>query len=155
MKPKVVFLILFTYGFVSCRKSVGELTPAQAVSGTFLAKTYNDIVSPLMTYPINGKTIKLQINPVSTDSVRVQVFSTQNGYYSPGDSTIYSKAFVKSINCLSCQYPRTYTITLAPPTSTGTADNTIWFDLNNNAYYTYIPPGYTKGDVQTVFVKMN
>ena len=155
MRHKIIFLIFLTYGFVSCGKSVEELTPAQAVSGTFLAKKYDDIVSPLMTYPINGKTITLQIDPVTRDSVLVKVLSTQNGFYSPGDSAIYSKVYVKEINCTSCQYHRTYTLTLAPPTFPGTADNTIWFDPNNNAYYTYIPPGYTKGGVQTVFVKIN
>uniref|UniRef100_UPI002613B398 hypothetical protein n=1 Tax=Hydrotalea sp. TaxID=2881279 RepID=UPI002613B398 len=85
MKSKLVYLIFLTYGFVSCGKSVEEVTPAQAISGTFLAKTYNDVVSPLMTYPINGKTITLQINPVSRDTVQVKVLSTKNGFYSPGD----------------------------------------------------------------------
>jgi hypothetical protein len=106
-----------------------------------------------MAYPINGETITVQIDPVSRDSVQVKIISTQNGFYSPGASAIYSKVYVKEINCTSCQFRRSYTLTLAPPTHSGTAENTIWFDPTSNAYYTYIPPGYTKGAVQTVFVK--
>jgi hypothetical protein len=155
MKSKLIFLVFLTYGFVSCGKSAEEVTPAQAVSGNFLAKTFDGVALPLMAYPINGKTIKLEINPVSRDTVEVKVFSTQNGFYSPGDSAMYSKVYVKEIDCKSCQYHRTYTLALAPPTFPGTADNTIWFDPNNNAYYTYIPSGYTKGAVQTRFVKRN
>ena len=154
MAGKFASLLLLAILCLGCRKSVVELTPAQQVSGAYEAKTYNDVFSPLMTYPINGKTITLQIEPVSRDSALVKVLSTKNGFYSPGDSAIYPKVYVKEINCTSCQYHRTYTLTLAPPISPGTMENTIWFDPNNNAYYTYIPPDYTKGEVQTVFVKI-
>ena len=153
MKLRSIFLIFLIYISASCGKSVAELTPAKAVSGSFLSKTWDGIALGTRAYPINGKTITVQIDPVSRDSVQVKVISTQNDIYSPGDSAIYSKVYVKEINCTSCQYPRSYTLTLAPPTHPGTAENTIWFDPTSNAYYTYIPPGYTKGAVQTVFVK--
>jgi hypothetical protein len=153
MKFRFIFLLFLTYVFVGCEKSVDEPTPAQAVSGTFLAKTWNGVALGSMAYPINGETITVQIDPVSRDSVQVKIISTQNGFYSPGASAIYSKVYVKEINCTTCQYRRSYTLTLAPPTNAGTAENTISFDPNGNAYYTYIPPGLTNGAVQTVLVK--
>lgn len=153
MKLKLLAAVLLIIGSVSCKKAVEEPTPAEAISGVYEAKTYNGVVIPLMTYPINGQTITLRILPVSKDTVRVEVNSTSNGFYSPGAATIYPKVFVKESNCNTCQYTRIYTIALAPPVNQGTSENSIWFDPKNNAYYTFIPPNYTTGAVQTVFVK--
>ncbi len=139
---------------LSCNKITIENIPAaQAVSGIFAAKTYQSFGSPI-PYPINGQTIQLQIDPVAKDTVRVQVNSTQNGIYSPGEFAVYPKVYVQEKPCTNCGGVILYTLSLAPPLDAGTLENSIWFDAQRNAYYTYIPPGYNKGAVQTVFVKL-
>lgn len=155
MKSIRFFVAFFPIAtLLSCNKITIENIPAaRAVSGVFIAKTYQSFGSPI-PYPINGQTIQLQIDPVAKDTVRVQVNSTQNGFYSPGELAVYPKVYVQEKPCSNCAGVKLYTLNLAPPVDAGTLENSIWLDAQRNAYYTYIPPGYNKGAVQTVFVKM-
>ena len=152
MKFKLIVLILILIQFC-CKKTTNNPASAQIISGRYQANTYNNGGSPNILYPINGQTITLQIDPVSDDSVSVQVNSTINGSYSPGGNAVYPNTAVHETICSNCQYDKTYSISLGSQLNPGTLENTIWFDPNNNAYYTYIPPNYTKGTVQTIFVK--
>jgi hypothetical protein len=154
VKVKLLIVLVFAFGLLSCKKTSVEASPGQAISGTYEAKTY-DSFGQVMNYPLNAQTMSIQITAVSKDSARVEVNSTTNGYYSPGDAAVYPKVMVTETICANCQYCKTYKISFAPPVDPGTLENSIWFDPQYNAYYTYIPPGYTKGAVQTVLVKSN
>ena len=115
MKFKFAIIIFLTYSLIGCKKSVIEPTAAEAISGTYEAKTYHAFDDEL-TYPINSQTIRIQIDAVSKDTVRVQVNSSINGFYSPGESAIYPKVFVKETVGSNLQYRKSYQIFLAPPT---------------------------------------
>ncbi|HEY4876871.1 MAG TPA: hypothetical protein VIH86_14930 [Puia sp.] len=155
MRLKIAFLFYIGVMLISCNKTAVISSPAQAISGKYEAKTYNDVFSALVYYPINGQTMSLQIDPISKDSVRVEVNSTVNGFYSPGNSKIYPSVFVvKKVNANE-QFDGMFIIALAPSVDPGTLENSIWFDSQNNAYYTFIPPNYTKGAIQTMFVRTN
>jgi hypothetical protein len=154
MKCKPIAGVLLTIGLISCRKNMDEHSAALTISGIYEAKTYQSFGN-VITYPINGQTISLQINPVSKDSVRVQINSTFNGFYSPGNAAIYPEVYVEESICSNCQHYSIYEISLAPQVHPGTLENTIWVDPDNNAYYTYIPPNDNAGAVQTIFVKTN
>src|SRR5689334_22131864 len=150
MKKILLFLLILSSG---CNKSNTILSSSEVLKGTYIAKSYDGFI--MESYPINGKTFSMQIDVVSADTVHVLISSTENGFYSPGDTLINLNAFVYKRNCTNCQYTTTYQISLGTQIFPGTLDNTIWFDAKNNAYYTYIPPNFTKGDVQTIMVKTN
>lgn len=155
MKFKFAIIIILTYLLIGCNKSVIEPTAAEAISGTYEAKTYQAFDDEL-TYPINSQTIRIQIDAVSKDTVKVQVNSSINGFYSPGDTAIYPKVFVKETVGSNLQYRKSYQIFLAPPINNGTAENSISFepDYDNKASYIYSPPGYTLGAVETILVRI-
>ena len=96
----------------------------------------------------------MKIVKLTEDSVDLTINSTSNGFYSPGDTIIHLETAVETNNCSNCQFSMTYQIVLGRQPFAGTLDNKIWFDLLNNAYYTFIPNGYQGGAVQTVMAKM-
>ncbi|AKD53860.1 hypothetical protein [Spirosoma radiotolerans] len=130
----------------SCKHDEPNLDAGQAVSGTFTAKSTESFGESKL-YPINGKTITLQIERVSADTVRVRVQAPANGFYSPAKDTTYAKAYVLT-------KPQGYYISLEPPVHPGTAENQITVS-SGSALYTFIPPSYTLGAVTTVFTKAN
>jgi hypothetical protein len=153
MKSKYILIILISVGLISCRKSSEFESPSQAIAGDYEAETYNNGTSPLINYPINGETMRLQIQLISKDSVSVNVSSSVNGFYSPGSSALYPSVFVAKKTDGNGQFAGLFMISLAPPIHAGTLENSIWFDQENNAYYTFVPPNYTKGAVQAIFTK--
>jgi hypothetical protein len=159
MKFKLLAAVLLIASF-SCQKTADELpvtppTLAEAISGSYTASTHN-VFSEITAYPINGQTIKLLISAVSTDKVRVEIHSAPNGVYSPGSVLVYPEVTVKQREgaCNTCTpgLP-VFQLDMAPPTHAGSLENAIWFDHAGRAYYTYIPPNYTKGAVQTTFLR--
>lgn len=155
MKTKLTLIILLTSQLFACHKSNEEplKSLAETISGTYGATSHVSFGKSL-SYPINGKTISLQIEAVAKDSVRIIVNSIENNIYSPGQTAVYSKVAVSKSTC-NCADPVTYRVSLGVPVNQGTLENIIWFDANKRAFYTYIPPNYTKGAVQTVFTKVN
>jgi len=142
---------------LGCNKSaVQPLTAAQAISGSYTAATYQSF-GISKAYPINGQTIQIQISPVAADSVMVKVFSTVNGFYSPGTASTYPSVFVKTLNCISCQFSQFYSVCLSAPIDPGTLENTIVLQpaYDNKASYYYIPPNYDKGAVETILTRIN
>jgi hypothetical protein len=149
MKLNIVIIMLLSLSTNSCNKNTNNRSPAQAISGSYISYSYQGIDSTIF-YPINGQNISLEIREVSNDTVQVNVNSSYNGFYSPGNSSYYPRLHV-----LSTSLPGAYYITLAPPLDSGSGENTISFDLMNKAYYIYVPPNYKKGAVQSIFVKTN
>lgn len=153
---KRLSVIILAISLLNCKKTEVEVTPAKQISGIFEAKTYdNGFNSRLMNYPINGQSLKIDIKYVSQDTVSVHLISTVNGFYSPGIDTTFSKVYVVEDMNPNRQQPKIFRLKLAPPVNISTLENSIWFDSNLNAYYSYIPPNYKLGAVQTVFAKTN
>jgi hypothetical protein len=80
----------------------------------------------------------------------VNVNSSYNGFYSPGNSAYYPR-----VRVLPTILSGAYYITLAPPLDSGSGENTISFDLVKKGYYIYVPPSYKQGAVQSIFIKTN
>lgn len=156
MKTKLTLMVLLASQFLTCQKSNEEplKSLAETISGTYEATSHESFGKSL-SYPINGKTISLQIEAVTKDTVRIVVNSISNDIYSPGETKVYPKVAVSKSTCSACSDPVTYRVSLGLPVNQGTLENVIWFDANKRAFYTYIPPNYTKGAVQTAFTKIN
>ena len=158
MKSVILSAISCTIFLAACKKSGVTLTPAKAIEGSYTAYKHVRFDS-VTSYPINGKTITLQIDAIGEDSVRLQIRSVRNGFFSPGDTVIDRHLFVQKMFT-------GYQVSLGDPVDSGTAENSIGFDgssdrfygvyLNNGyyGYYVYVPPGYKQGAVQTLFKKM-
>ena len=153
---KRLSILILAIILLNCKKTEVEVTPAKQISGVYEAKTYDDgFNSKLMNYPINGQSIKLDIKFVSQDTVSVHLISTINGFYSPGIDTTFSKVYVvQDINPIR-QQSKIFRLKLSSPVNPLTLENSIWFDSNLNAYYTFIPPKYKLGAVQTILAKTN
>lgn len=159
MKTIIVGAISCTIFLAACKKNGVTLTPAQAIEGSYTAYKHLRFDS-VTSYPINGKTITMQIDAIGEDSVRLQIRSVQNGFFSPGDTVIDRHLFVQKVQS------NAYQVWLGHPEEPTTADNSIWFDDSYNGfypiyagtgfygYYTYVPTGYKQGAVQTAFKKM-
>jgi hypothetical protein len=152
MRVKFLAAVLLIASF-SCTKTEDMPTPAEAISGLYKAAAYYDIEAIEIKYPINGQTIELRISPVSADKVRVEVNSTVNGFYSPGAAAVYPEVAVTEITCNQCPYGKAFRLQLTPPVNAGTPANTIWFNPEYKAYYSYIPPNFPRGSVQISFVR--
>ena len=76
-------LLFFAPYLFGCKKNSSVPAPAQAISGTYKASTYQGLGN-FIHYPINGQTISLKIEAVAKDTVNVQITSASNGFYSPG-----------------------------------------------------------------------
>jgi hypothetical protein len=158
MKSVILSALSCIIIFAACKKNGATITPAQAIQGSYTAYKYLRFDS-VINYLINGKTITMQIDATGDDSVRLQMRSVQNGFYSPGDTVIDRHLYVQKT-----QY--TYLVTLGDPVDSGTGENTIVFDDSyssriliypNNGYcgyYVYVPPSYKQGAVETIFIKM-
>lgn len=157
MKSLIVCALFFIFLSVACKKSGPTLTPAQAIEGRYTAFKYIGIES--LYYPINGKTITMQIDAIGQNSVRLQMRSVENGFYSPGDTVIDLHLLVQKLPYSS------YQVTLGDPVDSGTDENTIEFNDSWNrylgvdpgylGYYIYVPPGFKQGEgaVETIFTK--
>jgi len=152
MKLLSLYMLWDLFVLISCKKSSVNRSASDAIQGSYTANIYTN-GRIILTYPINGKTFMMKIVHISEDSVEVTINSTANGFYSPGDTVINLKTAVETISCRSCQYPVTYQFALGALRLPGTLENVIWFDPSNNAYYTYVPKGYTQGAVQTIMTK--
>ena len=159
MKSVIVIALSCIIILAACKKNGATLTTAQAIEGSYAAYKHLRFDS-VNKYPINGKTITMQIDAIGEDSVRLQIRSVQNGFFSPGDTIIDRHLFVQKM--LSTGYQ----VSLGDPGDPGTAENLIQFDDSFNGfyhvypyngyygYYTYVPPGYKQGAVQTLFMKI-
>ena len=159
MKSIIVSALSCIIVLAACKKNGATLTPAQAIEGSYTAYKYAGIES-VYSYPINGKTITMQIDAIGEDSVRLQIRSVENGFFSPGDTVIDRHALVQKV------WSNSFQVTFGDPVDPGTPENTISFDDSYNrlyqlypyngyyGYYAYVPPGYNKGGVQTIFMKM-
>jgi hypothetical protein len=163
MKSAIVSIFICVILFEACKKNTDALSPAQTIQGNYTAYKHKAFDS-VNTYPINGKTITIQIDAIGEDSVRLKLISTQNGYFSPGDTVIDRHFFVQTLP--GGVFPVAYQITLGEPVDdSATAENTIAFYKGYNSlypiyaknglcgYYTFVPPDYHKGAVQTAFIK--
>ena len=158
MKSVIVSAISCAIFLAACNKNGTTLTPAQAIEGSYTAYKHHRFDS-VTSYPVNGRTITMQIDAIGEDSVRLQIRSVQNGFYSPGDTVIDRHLFVQKMFT-------GYQVSLGDPVDAGTAENSIRFDASFDryfgvylyngyyGYYVYVPPGYKQGAVQTLFKKM-
>lgn len=166
MKPILFIAICCSIACIACRKNALTLSPAKSIEGTYTAYKYEG-AELNFDYPINGKTIALQIDALGEDSVRLQLRSAQNAFFSPGDTVIDRHLFVQKIQCPNCQTSDIYyQVLLDSQPVAGSIENAIEFSGASNGiygikantgfygYYTFVPTGYTKGNVQTVFKKM-
>ncbi|MBO0953167.1 hypothetical protein [Fibrella forsythiae] len=127
---------------------------AQVIAGTYTADIAR--IPTVKAYPINGRTITVDIERLSPDRVRVKVQAPANGFYSPARDTTYENVYVLT-------RPQGYYLTLetdatqpsnqlgselviAPPLPPATSPN--W------ASYVFAPPGYQKGRVSAEFIKL-
>ncbi len=128
---------------------------AKVIAGTYTANKY--VSFDTKSFPINGKTITLQIDRVAPDTVRVKVQAPANGIYSPAKDTTYNKVYVLT-------KPQGYYLTLE--TNTTQPNNQLGSELviaplvapatsPNWASYVFVPPGYTLGRVSVEFTKAN
>ncbi|MBC3787877.1 hypothetical protein [Spirosoma utsteinense] len=119
---------------------------AKVISGTYTVNKFLTYDSA-RTFPINGKTISLQIDRVAPDTVRVRVQAAANGFYSPARDTTYNKVYVLT-------KPQGYYLTLE--TNTTEPHNQLGSELvfappfppdksPNWASYIFAPPSYTSG----------
>jgi hypothetical protein len=144
------FLILGLVAFMACKQADPTPDAGQIVAGTYTAKSTNSF-GETKQYPINGKTILLQIDRISADTVRVRLQAPANGFFSPAKDTTYNKVYVLT-------NPQGYYLTLESPIHPGTAENQIALSTgvtptSGTALYTFVPPGYTLGAVSTFFSK--
>jgi len=159
MKLVIVSAVSCTIFLAACNKNGATLTPAQTIEGSYTAYKYLRFDS-VINYPVDGKTITMQIDAIGEDSVRLQIRSTQNGFYSPGDTVIDHHLLVQKLPYSG------YEVSLGDPVDSGTGENTIGFDNSYNryygvdpyssylGYYIYVPPAYKQGAVETLFKKI-
>jgi hypothetical protein len=159
MKSVILAALSCIIIFTPCKKNGTTITSAQAIEGSYIAYKYLRFDS-VINYQTNGKTITMQIDAIGEDSVRLQMRSVQNGFYSPGDTVIDRHIYVQKTKYSG------YLVTLGDPVDPGTSENTIVFDDSYSSryqlysyngyygYYIYVPPGYKQGAVQTIFTKM-
>ena len=165
MKPVVFIAACCIVASTACRKNQVKLSPATSIEGTYTAYKYQG-AELNFDYPINGKTITLQIDALGEDTVRLQLRSAQNAFFSPGDTVIDRHLFVEKIQCPNCpESDIYYQVLLNNQPVAGSAENTITFSGSANGiygikantgfygYYTFVPTGYARGAVQAVFKK--
>ena len=119
MKLVIVRAISCAIFLAACKKNGAAIAPAKAIEGSYTAYKYVGIDPEVYDYPINGKTITIQIDAIGEDSVRLQIRSVQNGFFSPGDTVIDLHLFVQKI--LSTGYQ----VSLGNPVDSGTGQTTI------------------------------
>ena len=102
----------------------------------------------------------MQIDAIGDDSVRIQMRSVQNGFFSLGDTVIDRHLSVQKLPYGG------YMVSVGDPLDSGTGENTISFDDSYNrlyqlypyngyyGYFIFVPPDYHKGAVQTIFMKI-
>ena len=128
---------------------------AKVIAGTYTANISR--LPDVKSYPINGKTITLQIERISPDTVQVKVHAPANGFYSPAKDTTYNKVYVLT-------KPQGYYLTLE--TSSIEPNNQLGSELviaspfplgtsPNWASYVFLPPGYQLGRASAEFIKVN
>jgi hypothetical protein len=161
MKSAIISALFFLVIFTACKKNGATITPAQAIEGNYTAyKYYSGIDQYLYSYPINGKTMTMQIDAIGNDSVRLQMRSVQNGFFSLGDTVIDRHLFVQKLPYGG------YIVLVGEPVDSGSNENSISFDDTYNrlyqlypyngyyGYFIFAPPDYHKGGVQTIFKKI-
>jgi hypothetical protein len=127
---------------------------ANVIVGTYSANLSR--IPDVKSYPINGKTILVQIERISADTVRVKVQAPANGIYSPARDTTYNNVYVLT-------KPQGYYLTLE--TDTTQPNNQLGSELviappvppatsPNWASYVFLPPGYKLGRVAAEFIKI-
>ncbi|GAB3548788.1 hypothetical protein [Spirosoma fluminis] len=145
----------------ACKPQTSSVQPAlasdaaKAIAGTYTANTSR--LPDVKSYPINGKTITVQIERITPDTVRVKVQAPANGFYSPARDTTYDKVYVLT-------KPQGYYLTLE--TSTVEPNNQLGSELviappiapassPNWASYVFLPPSYKLGRASAEFIKVN
>jgi hypothetical protein len=163
MKSVIISALAYIIVLAACQKNVATITPAEAIEGSYTAYKYEGVAADTATsYPINGKTITMQIDAIGEDSVRIQMRSVQNGFFSPGDTVIDRHVLVQKILLAY----NAYRILLGDPGDSLTAGNSIEFDNSFDrffnvypyngyyGYYVYTTPGYPQFAVETLFKKI-
>lgn len=166
MRLILVIAVCCSIAGMACKKNTVAVSPAKSIEGTYTAYKYQG-AELNFNYPINGKTISLQVDALGEDSVRLQLRSVQNAFFSPGDTVIDRHLFVQKTQCAGCQSSDSYyQVWLNKQSVAGSIENAIEFSGSANGiygiktnsgyygYFTFVPPGYTKGAVQAVFKKM-
>lgn len=90
-------LLLIAIGLVgSCGRMRPDFPePSSQLEGEYQADTFLSRNGTSGVYPIQGQTMTLNLTRASPDSVRVELESTPNGDYSPGESRTYAKLAVR------------------------------------------------------------
>lgn len=110
--------------------------------------------TPLLTYPINGKDISLEIKYVAPDTVSVAITPSQvnasmpAGVYSPTQVLFYPKAYIEKNG-------RSYIVYLIPPAKDreGLENVVMLYEGYNWADYVYTPPQTPSISTKVRFVK--
>lgn len=140
----LIFIIPLFLFVISCKENSPE--PSFVVAGNYTAQDYR-LASIPEPYPIDGKTIDVQIKSFSKDLVEVSVQAPANNIYSPALNIKYDKALVIE-NAMSNGKVTSYIIYL-DGIAKSPFNNVIMVYSNKTADYYYTPPGYTKGQVTT------
>jgi hypothetical protein len=141
---RIIFILSIFFFAISCKENSPE--PSFVVAGNYTAQDYRLTTQP-EPYPINGKTIDIEIKSVSKDVVEVNVQAPANDIYSPALNVKYDKALVVE-NGISNGKVTSYIIYLDGIVKSPFNNVILVYD-NKTADYYYTPPGYTKGQVTT------
>lgn len=144
---KRILLIVVTTFTCLCgcdRKDLGP-DPAFGVVGSYSAIEFRQTPTP-QPYPINGKTINIDVIRTANSTVNVTVQAPANGIYSPGNLT-YTGAHV-SVNKNGKNEAVSWAIYLNGKVTEELRDVILVYP-NKTADYFFVPPDYTKGPVTT------
>ena len=142
MKKQIALFGLIVLVAMACRQTEPTPDPASIIQGDYTAESFKLTGEPV-NYPINGKTITMQIRRVAKDTVQVDIQAVPNGQYSPGQSLSYPKAYIVSQSNGKGQY--TFNVFLTPRSATSPTSlvDAIQFYTSSKsiADYYYVPLG--------------
>jgi len=137
MRTLLASTVLLLLAVTACSKK--EIEPARTIEGTYQAQEYG-MSTPILTYPINGKDITLEIKYVARDTVSVAITprsvnaSMPAGVYSPVQRLFYPKAHIEKRS-------DAYVVYLVPTANKDAMENVVMlFERTEWADYVYTPP---------------
>lgn len=150
MKTQLVILCLAVYFLFGCKNDDPSEDPARFLSGAYYAHS-TVYQNQNNQYPVNGKTISIQIDRISPDTVQVRVNAPSNGLFSPARDTTYRRVYM-------VPRPSEYSLTLEADTSVRRLSSEIVFWRNpkgqiDRISYLFAPPGFISGRMNVELVR--
>ncbi|MPR36026.1 hypothetical protein [Salmonirosea aquatica] len=158
MKKQVLFFGLLVLILDACKNKDTNPDPASFLAGEYVSDTYyGGGSSNPVSYPINGESVTMTITKVANDTVQIDIRSTPNDEYSPGQNLTFPKAYIESRS--GEKGTTSYTVFFYPRTNdsipTGNLTDALQFYLSDNSFadYYYLPKGGSPHIVRTIRFK--